>query len=484
MGYHRSSLFKSAALLAVLATPLTAQGVPDTSQRVLDLHSIIERRGAEVGPLVWPGFRPDTVPTLYVIAHRGKVLVQWRHAWPAGFEPVPGVPGVGTAGSGPVSLPSGRFIAFMSVDSTMSPGLVVGTAIHEAFHSYERSVMQEGRTFGAWENAMLVGTYPVFDVENEAAFALEGRRLRQALGAPTAAEARRVAREFLALRESRQRVLDSEFTEFERLAELNEGLAQYALLRGLAELGRLEGGGWADAARHEAAVESSLLDSLLHLGQRSVRRRFYATGSAMALLLDRLSGADWKRQLMEENLDLQETLAHVTGFNSLGQAPTAADRLDLARVTSEAARAVARLKATRRGQADSILGSTFRLVIDPRALGPGGLQWCGFDPQNTLQTGDGRTLHLRFLRVCAGTLATGEFDRAVVQEDESGVLRLGLTDSLEAGSAAGQVDLVEARPVEVRGLVLESSGVRLEAVRARLTRRGPEVVVELLPENG
>lgn len=38
-----------------------------------------------MGPLIWPGFRPDTFPTLYVIANRETVLVQWRHEWPAGF---------------------------------------------------------------------------------------------------------------------------------------------------------------------------------------------------------------------------------------------------------------------------------------------------------------------------------------------------------------------------------------------------------------
>jgi hypothetical protein len=468
--------------LLLMGASLRGQDVSDTTRRVLDLHALVEQHGPVVGPMIWPGFRPDTIPTLYVIAHRGKVLVQWRHEWPAGFTVTSERNDIGVAGSGMVSLPSGRFISFMSVDSSMSPGLVLGTSIHEAFHSFERSVMGEGRTFGSWENAMLVGTYPVFDVENEAAFALEGRKLRQALEAPTVDAARRRSREFIALRERRQRVLDSEFTEFEKKAELNEGLAQYALIRGLREIARLEGGPWEALARHEAAVESALLDSLLFLGQRSVRRRFYATGSAMALVLDRLAGASWKERLVRENLDLQEMLAVASGYDATGASETSSDRDALVRIRREAERAIGRLKAIRTAQADSIIrGAGILLSIDPRPLGDGALQWCGFDPQNTLQTGDGRTLHMRFLQVCAGNFAKGEFTRAIVQDDSSRVLSVAVDIASLRLTGRGQPMVTnDGEPIEVSDLVLEAENIRLEARRARVTRRGNALAVLLL----
>lgn len=477
-------------VLTVVATCLStalasAQAIPDTAQRVLDLHAMIERHGQTIGPLIWPGFRPDTIPTLYVIAHRGKVLVQWRHDWPAGFTPIAGRPGVGLAGSGTVSLPSGRLISFMSVDSSMSPGLVLGTSIHEAFHSYERSVMRQGTMFGSWENAMLVGTYPVFDVENEAAFALEGRKLRRALNASTTDEARRLAREFLSLREQRQRVLDSEFTEFEKLAEMNEGLAQYALIRGLAEVARLEGGTWERAARHEAGVESALLDSLLALSRRSVRRRFYATGSAIAILLDRLAGQAWKERLLRDNLNLQEALALFTGYDSLARVANVPPTGETGSLTREARESVARLKAIRTRQADSLLSLPgLRLTIDPTALGAGVLQWCGFDPQNTLQTGDGRTLHMRFLQVCAGNNAKGELSRPAVQDDSSGVINLVLDPAgLKITGDSIALALGEGQSVDVRAFQLEAPDVKLEARRARVARRGNTLSVLLLPES-
>ena len=462
------------------AGQLSGLQLPDTARKVLELHALIEKHGPQVGPIIWPGFRPDTIPTLYVIAHEGKVLVQWRHNWPAGFTPIRERQDAGIAGSGMVSLPSGRFISFMSVDSSMSPGLVVGTSIHEAFHSLERSVMREGQTFGGWENAMLVGSYPVFDVENEAAFALEGKKLGQALGAGTPDAARRLAREFLALREARQRVLDSEFTEFEKLAEMNEGLAQYALIRGLREIARLEGGAWAEAARNEAALEAALLDSLLTLSQRSVRRRFYATGSAIALILDRLAGETWKARLLEENLNLQETLAAVIGYD--GDTGPEIQSRDMARMRAAAERAVNQLRTVRVSQADSITRRPgIRITVDPTPLGRGVLQWCGFDPQNTLQTGDGRTLHMRFLRVCAGNSVKGEFDQPVVQNDSTGIISLAVeAESLTLTAGGGRLVLVEGEASEVKDFVAEGTRMRLEAKRARVTRSGATLRVLLL----
>jgi hypothetical protein len=471
-------------VVAITAHSAWGQSLPDSVKRVLELHRIIEQRGEVVGPLIWPGFRPDTIPTLYVIAQQEKVLVQWRHPWPAGFNEAAERRDVGIAGKGMVSLPGGKFISFMSVDSSMTPGLVLGTSIHEAFHSFERSLMKEGQTFGSWENAMLVGTYPVFDVENEAAFALEGRKLRQALEAPTVQQTRRAAREFLALREARQRVLDSEFTEFEKQAEMNEGLAQYSLIRGLTEIGRLERGPWPAAARQEAATESALLDSLLGLSQRSVRRRFYATGSAIALVLDRLAGQTWKAQLLEQNLNLQETLALVTGFDSAGESGVRVDSRGLAAMQTEARRSVDRLRANRVRQADSIAnGPGTRLTVDAQGLARGALQWCGFDPQNTLQTGDGRTLHMRFLNVCAGSQVKGSFQLPVVQHDSSGTLSVGLGQETPSLTQDGKaLDLGDGETMEVTNLKLMAPSAELEARRARISRRGTALAIQLMED--
>jgi hypothetical protein len=472
-------------LLALSGRSVEAQ-LPDTARRVLELHAIIERLGPEFGPRIWPGFRPDTIPTLYVIAHRGKLLVQWRHELPDGFTPYPGRPDAGIAGTEMVSLPSGKFISFMSVDSSMSPALMLGTSIHEAFHSFEGVSRREGKRFGSRENAMLVGTYPVFDVVNETAVALEGRALRRALTI-SIAEVRQSAREFLGHRERRFATLDPELVQFEREAELNEGLAQYALIRGLEEVGRLEGGAWPERAKAQAAIESRLLDSLLGMGGRSVRRRYYATGSAIALILDRLAEANWKTTLESEDLTLDETLARIVdyqGVASLGAGwKTEADG-SLQSLRIEVEREVARLRTSRKALADSLLARPgIRVTIDQSQLAGDRLQWCGFDPQNTHRTGDHRTLHMRFLRVC-GAAATIEFDQPVIQSDESGMLQTVVDEAtLTVLSGPRRVALTEAS-LDLADLRLQAGGLKVEAPRATLLRNGRELRIVLRRPEG
>ena len=58
------------------------------------------------------------------------------------------------------------------------------------------------------------------------------RRANRAKGAPKERK-RALAREFLAVREWRHRTLGAELAEFEQVAELNEGLAEYTLVRSL-----------------------------------------------------------------------------------------------------------------------------------------------------------------------------------------------------------------------------------------------------------
>jgi hypothetical protein len=461
---------------------------PDTVRRIAELHQAIHAAGATVGPRVWPGFRPDTIPTLYVIPRRAKLFTQWRDSLPAGFLPLSGVSDAAWTDTQTVSFPRGRFIAFLSVDSTSAPGGVLGLALHEEFHAFYRAAARPGRRFGRGENAMLVATYPVFDVANEAAFALEGRLLGRALRAPTAAAARRLAREFLAVRERRQLRLDSAVAEFERDAELNEGLAQYALIRGLRELARANPGRWGAAADAEAAQESSLLDSLLAVGPRSVRRRFYATGSTIARLLDRLAGASWKERLVRDDATLQAALAQATGFGRAGTGQRAADRetAELRQLTRDAERAVAALDARRRAQRDSLLARPgLRLVVDPARLPGRRLDWCGFDPQNVLQTRAGELLHMRMLRVCAGDGSfEANFDQPVVEDRTRGVLRAVVRDGATIKLSAGGVAIVvpmDGSPVDVRDLRIAGPTVTIVAPRATLARRGDELWVVPVP---
>src|SRR3989454_11920066 len=210
---------------------------PETTGRIVTAHDWVVRLGRDMGDSIWPRFRPDTIPVVYVVRGRGTLLLGWRGDLPERFLPIAGLAGAGwqsSADRGAASTGTelaGRPTAQVVVNDSQDVASLVGLTTHEAFHVFATSARQEGSRFGRGENSFLVTSYPVFDPQNEAGMALEGRILAAAPLASRKTEKRMLAREVLAVRESRQRALGAELAEFEQLAELNEGLAEYALVR-------------------------------------------------------------------------------------------------------------------------------------------------------------------------------------------------------------------------------------------------------------
>ena len=474
----RRSSYLMLLATAMAAVPLAGQRPPaDTARGIAHLHARIATLGSVIGPRIWPGFHPESIPTLYVIPARAKVLMAWRDSTLPGFASLPGVAGAFWTDTQRVSFPSDRYIAFLSVDSTATAADVLGLALHEEFHSFERMSRRKGRLFGTWENALLVAEYPVFDVENETLWAIEARLLRRAFRARTVALTKALTRRFLAVREARQARLDSSFANFERLGEMNEGLAQYALLRGVSEMGGSGGAPWDTAAHRIVADETGLLDSLLTRTRNSVRRRFYATGSTMSLLLDRLAGPPWKRALVAENRTLQDELALVAGYRGAAMLGTAwPDSLRQLRQTTrpEAERAVASLRAQRSAQADSVirhLGT--RIVIEATGVPGGRFFYCGFDPQNLLQVGDGRMLHARFVVLCGGDSVSVAFEQPATEDRRTGEYQTVIADTAAFTITAGGAPLAvpDTGAVEVTALRVESPRFTLRAPHATIAHR-------------
>lgn len=435
---------------ALAPVPAAGQGPPEPTLRALaGVAGAVRDSGAVWGPAIWPGYRPDTLPLAYVIPGQGTALFNSPSALPQGYGPLDGFPGAGWQGmaerwaaSTSVEL-SGRAVAQMVVRDTARASLLRLT-LHEALHVYQRSVAREGRRFGGGENAMLVGQYPVFDFANEAGVALEGRLLAAALNARSAAAARRLARQYAAVRERRASALPIELVEFEELAELNERLAQYAQIKG----------------------------ELL--------------GGATALLLDRLAERTWKARLMEENLALSELVAQVSGYHAEEAASQrAADTaFDFAALRTRAQAAVTELRGQRRRVVDSLLSRPGVLVeLDGSALPQRFIGHCGFDPQNTLAVGDGTILHTRWLRVCRGTRWEGEFNTPVLQgENLTTQLRAVVGQESEfrltlRGQSVSLDSLTRmAGAEEVR---IESPGLTLRISRADLEKEGRTLRVRL-----
>lgn len=448
-------------LAGVTAPATTAQELSrDTLAALVSAHATVQRIGRERGADIWPGYRPDTIPFLYVLPGRGTLLMNWPDTLPTGFAPVPDLTRAGwravsdrSAASTGVRL-AGRAAAQVVVGS-LTPDDVVGVSAHEAFHVFERASVQEGRKFGRGENAFYVSQYPAFDTANEADFALEGRILKAAIEARSASQARRFAQQFLAVRGSRQRRLSANLAEFESMAELNEGLAQYVQTR---------------ASAPALASELALLDHITDNGNLSLRRRFYATGTALARLLDRVAGPAWKAGLVSDDLTLQDALARAVGGTGDEAAARgeAERRFDRARLLALADSALGALRARRQRQADSLMG---RPGVRVEIVGRVGS--CGFDPQNMLQTGRGAVLHTRWLHICDGARLDGEFNAPVFEHADTLTAVIGAESDVRVTARGAPVTLGDGASVPgVEEVRIEAPGLTLRVARADLERSG------------
>jgi hypothetical protein len=466
---------------AALCLALIAQEPPpEITRRIAVAHDWVVSLGRDMGDSIWPGFRPDTIPVLYVVRGKGTLLLGWRGELPPGFTPIAADPRAAPRGGWQSSADrgaastgtelAGRPTAQVVVDSQGIAALV-GLTTHEAFHAFESASRQPGKRFGQGENSFLVTNYPVFDPQNEAGMALEGRILAAAEAARSKAQHRALARQFLAVRESRQRALGADLANFEQLAELNEGLAEYALVRSMQLAARQPGfPDRRNAARLSLDKEVGLT-KLTEDVTRSIRLRYYATGPALGMLLDALEGPGWKTRLVNQNLTLQDALADASGYRASENAlRRQAESTFLMRSLRAAADSgVAGLRAFRRAQVESVLGAPgVQLVVtmEGRSIG-----LCGIDPQNLLQVEPGVLLHTRWVQACAGDALQATFNTPVVQDRNAQTLR----------AVVGVDSTVKVTVGEPGDVQIESPLVSLRAAKADISREGRVLTVKIKP---
>ena len=460
------------ALMAVQEPP-----PPEITTRIVTARDWVVRLGSTMPDSIWPGFRPDTIPVLYVIRGKGTLLMGWRGQLPAGFVPMvsdlSGPPNGagwqpatdrGAASTG--TTLAGRPTAQVVVDS-QSIAELIGLTTHEAFHVFEAASQQPDKLFGEQENAFLVTSYPVFDPQNEAGMALEGRILEAALKAPNIQRRRTLARQFLAVRESRHRALGPELAAFEQLAELNEGLAEYALVRSVELAARQRAFPDRAGAEQLRAGKSTGLHKLTEDVTLSIRLRYYATGPALGALLDGLEGPGWKLRLMNQNLTVQDALAEASGYRANENAlrRQAESTFVMKSLRTAADSNVRGLRALRRARVDSVLaapGVQLVVTIEGRSIGS-----CGIDPQNLLQVQPGVLLHTRWFRACAGDALQATFNTPVVQDGNSLRSVVGADSTVKVVDSGGG------------SVQIESPLVSLRAKNATISRDGRVLTVKI-----
>lgn len=389
MGRNRiATATLAAALVAAAAAPAVAQdaapsAVAQDSQRALAIAREVERIAA--GQPLWPGFDPLSVPlTIYTGSH----TYLFRHpSPPEGFVPL--------ADAQPdVSVFDGRhpsMVANTSVElggvmtatllvaggprGSLGPRELAAVALHEAFHAFQRA-----RHPGWAGNEADMLLYPVDDAGLLALRRRESAALHRALAAADAADdaaAACWARLALDARRERFAAMAPPFSAYERLTELNEGLAMHLQLR----------------------VEGRTTVEVPEAGfpPAAVRNRIYSVGPAFAFLLDRFH-PDWQAALEDDDAQSLDALLRAaldartgdTGSCGFGAGEVA----EIERSAEEDVAALVARQAERRKAFDARDG--WRVVVEAARGRP--LWPQGFDPINVEHV-EGGLLHTRFLRL-------------------------------------------------------------------------------------
>lgn len=330
---------------------------------------------------LWPGFDPRRVP---LAIFNGDATLLFRHpSPPPEFVSLSSRQGVwafaGRHESVTANAPA-KLGGVMTATAMLKPSArrdvraQAALVIHEAFHVFQR---ERHPDWGANELELFV--YPFEDADALRLRRLETLALARAETARARGDAACWASAAMKLRAERYARIPSGSAAYERGTELNEGLASYV----------------------EALAAGRARRALLPAGDfpaGEVRQRAYATGRALATLLDRFA-PDWKQRLEagdKRPLDV-----------ALGAAlPAPAARrcepapLQLRDASERARRDVAALVSKREALRRDFLarpGWKLELTVEGSPLFPQ-----GFDPLNVERVGAREVLHTRYLKLGGG----------------------------------------------------------------------------------
>ena len=291
------TMIVSAMLIASgLATPASLLRGADRSDAQMAERTIVAVLSAPSRTNdIWPGYNLPS--RTWAIFDAANAFVITSGAQPAAFTPrsIKGIPEEHASRvywrSGTLPQMSG------TVNTRYSLGDLRGTAVstaadfertvaflyHEAFHSYqhERFVGDAAPGFTG-----IGGLTPEYAAHVET----ERRLLRHALTA-TGREREAIVRQVVAVRALRNRLVPAEVPAIEGRVERHEGIARYVEVRSVAiALGKPDR--W-PAERLSDQLEIPLRGLAGSPDERLIRRRAYATGAALGVLLDDREPA-WK----------------------------------------------------------------------------------------------------------------------------------------------------------------------------------------------
>lgn len=438
--------------------PLAAQ-----PSRAPLVESELERI-AQTAPL-WPGFDPIAIP---LAIYDGERTFLFRHpAPPEEFAPRRSRDEESSVYDGrhPLVVANtsvdlgGRVTATLMMseaDSASNVTSIAATAIHEAFHVFQRD-----RHPGWQANEGNLFVYPTDDQELLRLRLLETEALKRAIAASGRQTAACWARRALDFRTDRFGRMDSVFVAYERETELNEGLAAYVELL--------------------AAGADTVSFPSEGFGADEIRERAYVSGPALAFLLDRIY-PDWRSSLESDDRQFLDPLLRSAVEHTKAEASCRLSGDETKRINRLARAKVQRLadeRSSRRKAFDRLAGR--RVIIETPNDAP--LWPQGFDPLNVGRV-EGGILHERFLRLSN--------DRAEIEMVRSG------DSSMEALSqGVGPHPLFNGvRRLTVAGLserevrndgkqvTIRAPGLTARFEGAELREVGRDVVISWRPQGG
>ena len=195
----------------------------------------------------------------------------------------------------------------------------VGAVLHEAFHAYQGARVPERLLAAERINIQQASAYPIEEAAFTEDWEAELTLLQEAIRAENVTETADLIRQFLTQRKARRTAagLSDRLVAYEKQREWLEGLALYNELEILRQAYDDD-----DYQPVEAMAADPEFDGYETFEQRwgqevaQIGRmasndgggRFYYSGMAQAVLLDRLL-PDWKEQIFEEGVFLEELLA-------------------------------------------------------------------------------------------------------------------------------------------------------------------------------
>jgi hypothetical protein len=336
------------------------------------------------------------------------------------------------------------FVGFNSLMDPKNPEDAVALGMHELFHAHEKKIAP--KKFG---NILvfLWGQYPEFSARNRVLLHQEAEALYRALAAPDDAELRRHAADFLGLRAERRKDLAAEAAGFESGEESNEGLCHYIEYRAL-EL----------AYPQRADLRQKRLEELRQTGLLARDRdRFYSTGMAIALLLDRVRPG-WKKEYEATPALIDELLAKSVAAQSAPRDLSALIREEQQRLDKRSDEGSRRLGV--------MLNSGFKVLVEV-AEAKKSLQLRGFDPFGAVQLTPDHIAHTFLLLDMPGMKL--EFTGLPVIYEK-------LQDALWCILPEEAVQ--EAVKKLGDKLVLQGRGYRLEFEKMEVAQRGRELRIK------